>query len=159
MRSYDSAPRPHTPPLSPVSKSSLFLSLPVCVGRAYWLEKGGGGVGRGAKLYDREKVWPSRNHSILFGNKVFFPHTLQSTCIVYSTYEYLNMKIWATDGGFLWICQSEMQYSDSVIWEKIHYDRRHSESLICLFLQCSMQRWASIIFHGSDNQQSDSCIP
>ncbi len=53
-------------PLLPslVSKLSLFLSLPVCrqVEIADW---GRGGGGRGAQFYDREKAWPSINHSML----------------------------------------------------------------------------------------------
>jgi hypothetical protein len=57
----DLAPRP---PPSTVSKLSIFLSFPVrCFSVEFTDEKGGGG-GRGAKSYEREKAWPSINHSI-----------------------------------------------------------------------------------------------
>jgi hypothetical protein len=52
---------------SPVSKLSLFLSLPVCHRSSLLSEGGGPGGGRGgggAKLYDGEKAWSSINHSI-----------------------------------------------------------------------------------------------
>ncbi len=52
----------HLPP-SLVSKSSLFLSLPMCR-RSSLLTERGGGV-RGAKSYDRKKAWASINRSIL----------------------------------------------------------------------------------------------
>ncbi len=71
LRSYDSAPRP--PPLpspSLVSKLSLFLSLSVCR-RSGEVGSGRGG-GLEAKAYDREKTWPSINHSIV---SVTTPHT------------------------------------------------------------------------------------
>jgi hypothetical protein len=46
---------------------SLFLSLPVLPVK---LTDGEGGEdGRGAKSYDREKAWPSRNHSLLSANE------------------------------------------------------------------------------------------
>ncbi len=51
-------------PLPPVSKLSLFLRLPVSH-RSSLLTGEGGGGGWGDK-YDREKAWPSINHSILF---------------------------------------------------------------------------------------------
>jgi hypothetical protein len=51
LRSYDSAPRPSPSPPSSVSNLSLFLSLPVCRGGAYWGERGGGD-GREAESYD-----------------------------------------------------------------------------------------------------------
>ncbi len=53
-----------TPSPSPVSNLSLFLSLPVCR-RWSWLTERGGGRRGGAKSCDREKAWPSINHSIL----------------------------------------------------------------------------------------------
>ncbi len=59
MRLYDSAPR-QLPPPSPVSKLSLFLSLPVCR-RSSLLTREGERGGRGAKSYDR----PSINRSVL----------------------------------------------------------------------------------------------
>jgi hypothetical protein len=59
LRSYDSALIPS--PLLP--SFSVFLYM--VAGRAYW--RGWGGGGRGAKLYDREKAWPSLDHSILSG--------------------------------------------------------------------------------------------
>jgi hypothetical protein len=49
-------PHPLTP--SPVGKSSLFLSLPVCR-RSSLLNEGGGG-----QTYDGEKAWSSIIHSI-----------------------------------------------------------------------------------------------
>jgi hypothetical protein len=68
LLSYDSAPRPSPYPSSPASKLSIFLSLPVCRRSVlYWRGGGGAGDGRGAKSYDREKAWPSINHSILPG--------------------------------------------------------------------------------------------
>ncbi len=61
LRSYDQAPHPPPhPSTSPISKLSLLLSLSVCR-RSSLLTKGGGG-GRGAKSYDREKAWPSIIH-------------------------------------------------------------------------------------------------
>ncbi len=48
---------------SPVSKLSLFLSLPMC--RPSSLLKRGGGGGEGAESYDGEKALSSINHSIL----------------------------------------------------------------------------------------------
>jgi hypothetical protein len=60
LQSSDSAPCPPPSPLS-VSKLSLFLSLPVC--RQSRLLTGEGG--RGAQFFDREKAWPSINHSVL----------------------------------------------------------------------------------------------
>ncbi len=59
---FGSTPTPL--PTSPVSKLSLFLSLPVYVwGRAYWW--GGGGGECGAESYNSKKPWPSINRSIL----------------------------------------------------------------------------------------------
>ncbi len=58
---------------SPVSKSSIFLSLPLCrAGRAYWREGVGGG--RGAKLYDSENAWSSINHLKLSVNFIVQMH-------------------------------------------------------------------------------------
>jgi len=55
LRSYDSAPR--SPPLPSASCPSFSVFLCVA-GQAYWrVRGGGGGCGRGAKLYDREKAW------------------------------------------------------------------------------------------------------
>ncbi len=53
------------PPLSPVSKLSLFLNLPV--NRRSSLPKGGWeeGVGGAAESYGGEKAWFSINHSLL----------------------------------------------------------------------------------------------
>ncbi len=48
----------------PVSKISPFLS-----GRKSLLTWGGNVWGRGTKSYDREKAWPSINHSILSGGR------------------------------------------------------------------------------------------
>jgi hypothetical protein len=59
---YDLATRPLLP-LSPVSKLSLLLSLPVCHRSS--LPTGGGEVGWGAISYDGEKARPSINHSIM----------------------------------------------------------------------------------------------
>jgi hypothetical protein len=59
MRLYDSAPRPLPPPLPPVSKLSLFLSLPVCRQSSLLTEEGGGG--RGAESYDLKKAWATIN--------------------------------------------------------------------------------------------------
>ncbi len=47
--------------------SPLSVSHSSCVaGRAYWLERGDVGGGRGAQSYDGEKAWSSINHSILY---------------------------------------------------------------------------------------------
>jgi hypothetical protein len=54
----------HPLPLSPISKLSLLLSLPVCR-RSGLLTGEGEGNGGGAKSYDGEKGWPSVNHSLL----------------------------------------------------------------------------------------------
>jgi hypothetical protein len=54
----DLVPPPSYPPPSPVNKLSLFISLPLCVGR-------GGGGGGGARSYDDEKASFSINNSIL----------------------------------------------------------------------------------------------
>ncbi len=61
--SSDSAPRP------PGSKLTLFLSPPMCRRSSFLTGEveGGGGVWREAKLYDREKAWPSKKQSILSG--------------------------------------------------------------------------------------------
>ncbi len=61
LRSYDLA-LAHPLPSSPVSKLSLFLSLPPLP--AYWQERGGG-CGQGAKSYCREKAWPSIHYPLL----------------------------------------------------------------------------------------------
>ncbi len=58
-------PQPLYPP-SPISKWSLFLSLPVC--RAIGLTNGTGEAGVGeepTETYDGEKAWSPINHSIL----------------------------------------------------------------------------------------------
>ncbi len=55
--------RLHAHPLPPspsVSKLPIFLSLPVCR-----RSRVGGEGGLGSNSYDREKAWPSVNHSIL----------------------------------------------------------------------------------------------
>jgi hypothetical protein len=54
----------HPLPPFPVSNFSVFLSLPVCR-RSSLLTREGGGDGRGAKSYGREKAWSSINHSVL----------------------------------------------------------------------------------------------
>ncbi len=58
-----SAPRPPLYPSLP-SASCLLSQLHVC-GRLSLQTREGGGGGRGAKLYDGEKAWPSINHSKL----------------------------------------------------------------------------------------------
>ncbi len=63
--SYDLA-RP--PPPSLISRLSLFLSLPVCRSvkhNRYWRERGVWGGG-GAKSYDAQKAWSSRQNSNKF---------------------------------------------------------------------------------------------
>ena len=62
--SSDLAPPPHPSPLSPVSKLSLFLSLPVCSRSSLLTGEGERGQG-GAKSYRGEEAWSSINHSIL----------------------------------------------------------------------------------------------
>jgi hypothetical protein len=57
--SYDSAPRPFSPPPSPIGNLSLFLSFSVCRPSSLLTGKGGG---RGAKI-----IRPSVNHTILSG--------------------------------------------------------------------------------------------
>ncbi len=52
------------PSPSPVSKLSIFLSLPVCRRLSLLTGEGGRGV-CGAKSYGREKAWSSISHSIL----------------------------------------------------------------------------------------------
>jgi hypothetical protein len=54
------------PPSSPVSNLSLFHNFPVCR-RSSLLSGEVGGGGGGAKSSDREKAWPSINHSMLSG--------------------------------------------------------------------------------------------
>ncbi len=80
LRSYDLAPRPPPSTFSRQEVVSRLLSHPLtisclsfsvflflCVpGRGYRFERGGGG-GRGAKSYDREKAWSSINQSLLSG--------------------------------------------------------------------------------------------
>jgi hypothetical protein len=62
--------RPPPPLPSPVSNSSLFLSL-----REVELTGGRGGRGgRGPESDDREKAWPSINHSILSNETLLGPH-------------------------------------------------------------------------------------
>ncbi len=64
---YEMAPPFHPPPFP--SAWCLSFSVFLCVAdRAYWSERGrgGGGGGRGAKSYDCEKVWSSKNHTILY---------------------------------------------------------------------------------------------
>ncbi len=59
--SYNSANRP---PLAPHHlPSATCLSFSVFLSSLLTGEGGGGG--RGAKSYDREKAWPSINHSVL----------------------------------------------------------------------------------------------
>ncbi len=50
--------------LSPISKLSLFLSLPVCR-RSSLLTGEEEGIGGGAKSYDGEKAWTTLTYSIL----------------------------------------------------------------------------------------------
>jgi hypothetical protein len=52
---------------------SFFISFPVCRRSTKWI--GGGGEG-GAKSYDREKAWPSINHSILSGENLLYGNPL-----------------------------------------------------------------------------------
>jgi len=59
LRSYDSAPRPPPPPT--LSQSSCESPVQLTAGRSW------GGGGRRAESYDRKKVWPSINCSILSG--------------------------------------------------------------------------------------------
>jgi hypothetical protein len=53
------------PLLSPVSKSSLFLSISVCRRLSLLTGDGGGGDRQGAKSYGHRKAWSSIYHSIL----------------------------------------------------------------------------------------------
>jgi hypothetical protein len=64
LRSYDLAP-PLSPPNSPFSKLSLFLSLLVCRRPSLQMGDVGGGGAGGAKSYDCEKARSSMNKSIL----------------------------------------------------------------------------------------------
>ncbi len=69
----------YTPfPLSPGRKLPLFLSLHVCR-RSILLTGEGGGGGRWAKSYGREKARPSINHSILSGDT---PFSRRATCLL-----------------------------------------------------------------------------
>jgi hypothetical protein len=72
--SHDFAP----PPSPPVSKLSLFLSLPVELSDG----KGGGGRG-GANSYGGEKAWSSINHSILFALNLLALHYIPLTRFYY----------------------------------------------------------------------------
>ncbi len=61
-------PRPLPPSVTPVSKLSLLLSLPVFRLSSFLSEERGLGKGRAGfrrKSYDAEKAWPSLHHSIL----------------------------------------------------------------------------------------------
>jgi hypothetical protein len=61
-------------PPSPVSKLSLFLSLPVCCRSSLLTGEGGG---RGAESYDRKKAWSSINNFCT---------------ILYNVHTYLNIR-------------------------------------------------------------------
>ncbi len=64
LQSNDSGPRP--PPSRPLSRQQITsLSQSSCLSPVELILTGEGG--RGAKSYDRERAWPSINHSILFG--------------------------------------------------------------------------------------------
>ncbi len=68
LRSYDSAPHPpHSP--SPAATCLSFSVFQCVAGRAYWRGRGWA-KSQTTKLYDREKAWPSMNHSILSGATV-----------------------------------------------------------------------------------------
>jgi hypothetical protein len=60
LRSYDSAP--HPPPSLVARQKVVSLSQSSCVSPVEPTNVGGG-----AKSYDREKAWPSINHSIRIG--------------------------------------------------------------------------------------------
>ncbi len=64
-----STPTPTPLPPSPVSKLSLFLSLPVCRHPAF-LTGEGEGMDEEPNYRTGEKAWPSINHSILSGEGV-----------------------------------------------------------------------------------------
>ncbi len=71
-------------PPSPVSKSSLFLSLPVCVGRAYWLEKGGEVLGEEPNCMTARKPGPPGIIQYSLGIKFFSPYsTVYMYCLQY----------------------------------------------------------------------------
>ncbi len=59
---------PHHLTPYPISKLSLFLSLPVSRRSSYLTGEGGRGGG-GAKSHDDEKAWSSINHSIFTDKK------------------------------------------------------------------------------------------
>ncbi len=63
--------QPYPPPSAPslMWARCLTFSVFLCVaGRTYWRERGGRRGGQGAKSHDREKAWPSINHSTLSGS-------------------------------------------------------------------------------------------
>jgi hypothetical protein len=63
LRSYDSGPHP-SQPLRPPSRQQVVSPSSLRVYRRSSLLTGEGGSGGGRKSYDREKAWPSINHSI-----------------------------------------------------------------------------------------------
>ncbi len=65
LRSYDSAPKPISSPLSHQQVASLSQSS--CVSPVQLTDGRGGGGGRGADSYDLKKAWPSVSCSILSG--------------------------------------------------------------------------------------------
>ncbi len=67
LRSYDSAPRPRPPPtpLSPRKARPLATHRKTEKERQDAAARRGEGGGSGADSYDRQKRWPSINHSIL----------------------------------------------------------------------------------------------
>jgi hypothetical protein len=86
----------------PVSKLSLFLSLPACRRSslssllAYWGGEGEGGGVR-TKSYDREKAWSSINRSILFVcNRVLRNRFCLLWCLLLYSQIYPNFLKWNT---------------------------------------------------------------
>jgi hypothetical protein len=66
-----------SPPPSPVSKLSRFLSLPVCRRSSILTGEGGGGREE-AESFDGKKACSSMDNSILFG---YTDYTLRNRCV------------------------------------------------------------------------------
>jgi hypothetical protein len=95
LRSYDSAPR-HPLPLSRQQDVSLSQSFCVNSQSSLLTGVGGGGCGRGAKLYDLRNAWPSINHAILPGSYEYLKieaAAISTTEIRERAQEYLTTSI------------------------------------------------------------------
>ncbi len=114
-------PRPPFLHPSTVSNLSLILNFPIN------LLTGEGGRGRGAKSYDREKAWPSRNQSIL--SAVASSLSVAHTCVKWLTTPHEILK-----------CHKNTYYSTHVtplLCIRLHLSKMYT----CFDCPASLKGW------------------